>query len=39
MATRVFDGIQFCEHLRNIPAKFGPKWPSSLGGEDVKRNC
>ena len=21
--------------LRNIPAKFGPKWPSGLGGEDV----
>ena len=21
--------------LRNIPSKFGPNWPSSLGGEDV----
>ena len=21
--------------LRNIPAKFGPNWPSGLGGEDV----
>ena len=20
---------------RNIPAKFGPNWPSGLGGEDV----
>ena len=41
MATRVFDGIKlstiFKEDLpRNIPAKFGPNWPSGLGGEDVK---
>ena len=21
--------------LRNIPAKFGPNWPSGSGGEDV----
>ena len=37
MATRVFDGIKFCEEdlLRNIPAKFGLNWPSGLGGEDV----
>ena len=39
MATRVFDGIEFCEQFlkedltRNIPAKFGPKWPRSLGGD------
>ena len=36
MATRAFDGILFCEHFfkedlsRNIPAKFGPNWPSGL---------
>ena len=40
MASRIFDGIKFCEQfeedlLRNIPAKFGPNWPSGLGGEDV----
>ena len=39
MATRVFDGIKFCEQflknlLRNIPAKFGQNWPSGFG-EDV----
>ena len=40
MATRVFDGIEFCENFfkedlpRNIPAKFGPNWPVGLGGED-----
>ena len=39
MATRVFDRIKFCEQffeedlLRNIPAKFGPNWPSILGGD------
>ena len=22
---------------RKIPAKFGPNWPSGLGGEDVKK--
>ena len=43
MATRVFDGIKFCEQFykedlpRNIPAKFGPNWPSGLGGVDVLR--
>ena len=37
MATRVFDGIKFCEQFfeedlpRNIPAKFGPNWPGSFG--------
>ena len=41
MATRVFDGIKFCEQFfeedlpRNIPAKFGPNWPSGLGGEEI----
>ena len=40
MATRFFDGIKFCEQFlenlpRNIPAKFGPHWPSGLEGEDV----
>ena len=44
MANRVFDGVKFCEQYkvdfpRNIPAKFGPNWPSRLGGEDVSRNC
>ena len=45
MATKVFDGIKFCKHFlkrtskRNILAKFGPNWPSGLGGEDVQRNC
>ena len=39
MATKVFDGIKFCEKKfeedlpRNIPAKFGPNWPSGLGGD------
>ena len=42
MAAKVFDGIKFCEqylkrtdHPRNIPAKFGSNWPSSLGEVDV----
>ena len=41
MATRVFDGIKFCEQFfkedltKNIPAKFGPNWPSGLGEDDV----
>ena len=39
MATRIFDGVKFCEQFfivdlqRNIPAKFGPNWPSCLGGD------
>ena len=33
-----FDGIKLCEQLfedlpRIIPAKFGPNWPSGLGGD------
>ena len=38
MATRIFDGIKFCEQLltTNFPAKFGPNWPSSLGGKMFK---
>ena len=44
MANRVFDGVKFCEQFkedlpRNIPAKFGPNWPSRLGGEDILRSC
>ena len=45
MAIKVFDRIKCCEQIfkknfpRNIPAKFGPNWPSGLGGEDVYRNC
>ena len=41
MATRVFDGIKFCEQFfkedlpRNIPAKFGANWPNGLGGEEI----
>ena len=33
MATRVFDGTKFFENdlPKNIPAKFGPNWPSGLG--------
>ena len=40
MATRVFDRIKFYVQFlnRNIPAKFGPNWPSGFG-EDVERNC
>ena len=45
MAIKVLDGVQFWlwkifkEDLPwNIPAKFGPNWPNSLGREDVKRN-
>ena len=44
MANRSFDGVKFCEQFkedlpRNIPAKFGPNWPSRLGGEGILRSC
>ena len=42
MATRVFDGIKFCEQFLKrtsystfLPS-FGSKWLSGLGGDDVK---
>ena len=43
MATRVMKGIKFLNSLNNfcraspkeIPDKFHPDWPYSLGGEDV----
>ena len=36
MATRIFNGIKFCEQFceadlpRNIPTKFGSTWPRGL---------
>ena len=41
MATRVFDGIKFCEQFledlpRNMLAKFGQNWPSGLEEEMFK---
>ena len=41
MASRVFYGIKFCDLFfkedlsGNIPAMFGPNWPSNLRAADV----
>ena len=43
MASRVLDGIKFCEQyfkeelLRNIPAKFSPNWSNGLLEKDLVR--